>query len=456
MTPTRKHNSSGPSRHSCDNPEKGYTCEPKISRYWGQYSPYYSVASDINRDVPNDCKITFAQALYRHGARGPTSNKIVGYNSTITKLQASFDDPFEGIYAFLNEYEFTLEPDQLTPFGEQQLVNAGRHFYKRYDHLVGSHSPFVRASGQERVVASARKWISGYKHAGHQNWKSAQLGKPSNPIVVIPEEPGVNNSLNHGVCDAHESGVYSTLGDDAQLQWRNEFVPHIQKRLNQDLPRADLNESDVINLMQLCPFETVNDKDGKPSQFCELFTETEWRQLDYYETLGKYYGWGAGNPLGPTIGVGFANELISRLTGRELNDSTSTNADLDSSRDTFPTGKNSVLFADFSHDNPMTSIFFALNLYSTTASLSNTSMETSEDLKKFSASRVVPFAARAYIEKMQCGKSAKEFVRVLVNDRVVPLPKCEEKGRPGRCKLDAFVKSLSFAQEGGKWEQCFE
>lgn len=57
---------------SCDSVLQGYQCEPEISHYWGQYSPFYSVPSEISADVPRGCSVTFAQVLSRHGARDPT------------------------------------------------------------------------------------------------------------------------------------------------------------------------------------------------------------------------------------------------------------------------------------------------------------------------------------------------------------------------------------------------
>jgi hypothetical protein len=180
----------------------------------------------------------------------------------------------------------------------------------------------------------------------------------------------------------------------------------------------------------------------------------QWHSYDYYQSLGKYYGYGSGNPLGPTQGVGFVNELIARLTGESVKDSTSTNQTLNSSPSTFPVGGKNVLFADFSHDNDMTGIFSALGLYNTTDPLSKTTIKTITETRGYSASWTVPFASRAYIEKLSCTGEEEELVRVVVNDRVLPLEMCGGDGL-GACKLSAFVESLSFAQQGGHWAQCF-
>ena len=215
--------------------------------------------------------------------------------------------------------------------------------------------------------------------------------------------------------------------------------------------------------MDLCPFNTVADPASAISPFCVLFSSDEWHAYNYYEALDKYYGYGAGNPLGPTQGVGWTNELIARLTGKPVMDSTSTNHTLDSNAATFPLDRK--LYADFSHDNNMMAIMYAMGLYNSTPVLSNKSIIEAEQAGGYSASWTVPFAARVYVEKMICGggewsdwkrgQQSKELVRVLVNDRVIALENCGAD-ELGRCEVAAFVESLSFAVSGGRWAECFD
>lgn len=204
--------------------------------------------------------------------------------------------------------------------------------------------------------------------------------------------------------------------------------------------------------MDLCPFETVATPHGTLAPFCALFSPDEWAQYDYYQTLGKYYGSGPGNPLGPTQGVGFVNELIARLTGEKVVDETSVNHTLDASPATFPLGR--ALYADFGHDNGMTAVFATLGLYDRTPGLKKNRVMTDEEMGGYSARRTVMFAARAVWEKMRCADVEEELVRVVVNGRVVPLQRCGAD-RLGRCGLGAFVESLGFARSGGRWKECY-
>lgn len=392
------------------------------------------------------------QILSRHGARDPTALKSLAYNVLIEALKKRVKS-FHGQYAFLAGYNYTLGADQLTAFGQQEMVNSGIKFYERYRELGKEIVPFVRASGQKRVVDSAANWTQGFHEAFLRDKCHGQDSFPYE-IVVISEEDGTNNTLNNYLCTAFETGPASRIGSEAQHQWVDIFVPPIQERLNSDLPGANFSQADVINFMDLCPFETVASPKGSLSPFCNLFAEDEWHQFDYYQSLGKYYGYGSGNPLGPTRGVGWVNELIARLTHSAVIDSTSTNHTLDDNPATFPVDINHKLFADFSHDNDMTGIMAALGLYNLTSPLPITFIESPDNVEGYSASWTVPFAARVYIEKLQCTGERDELVRVLVNDRVIPLSACGGESN-GFCKLADFISSLAFARSGGHWDQCF-
>lgn len=408
----------------------------------------------MSEDLPTDCVITFAQILSRHGARFPTTSKTIQYNSTIAQLQQNVTT-YTGKYGFLKHYQYNLGANDLTTFGQTQMIESGSKFYARYTSLARKQTPFFRAGSEARVVASAMNFTQGFHDAKSLD-HDAQGAPDRYPydLVVISEDAGQNNSLSHGLCNKFEDDRDSGIGSSAQGEWAAVFMLPIQKRLNRDLPGANFSTRQVLDIMDLCPFETVASTVGKISPFCDLFAEQEWQQYGYYQSLGKWYGYGRGNPLGPTQGVGFTNELIARMTYKPVVDRTSVNHTLDDEQATFPTGPHQTLFADFSHDNDMTGHFAAMGLYNITEQLSNATLQDALVTQGFSAAWTVPFAARAYFEKMKCSSTSEEIVRVLINDRVVPLQGCQADSL-GRCTLNAWVNSLSFARGGGHWDQCF-
>lgn len=433
----------------CDTPEKGFQCQASISHSWGQYSPFFSVPSEIDAAVPRGCDLTFVQILSRHGARDPTAGKTAIYNDTVGRIHelvTAYGPGFE----FIKDYEYTLGSDQLTVFGRQQLINSGIKFYTRYRSLASKSVPFIRASGQDRVVESALNWTQGF-HLSRLADNVSDVFPYE--LVIIPEGKGLNNTLDHGLCTEFEEGAYSSIGYDAQSAWLKNWAPPLTAKLNKNLPGANLTDQDTVYLMDLCPFNTVASPVGTFSPFCALFTEAEWQDYSYHQSVGKWYGYGPGNPLGPTQGVGYANELVARLTGRPVRDRTSTNSTLDSDPATFPLGR--ALYADFSHDNDMTAFLGALGLYNATAPLPTTGPRPDPVASGgYAAAWTVPFAARVYVEKMVCGGEGEELVRVLVNDRVVPLLGCGAD-ELGRCALGEFIESLGFARGGGHWDMCF-
>lgn len=342
------------------------------------------------------------------------------------------------------------------------MIDSGTGFYHRYKHLIqnSSKTPFIRSSGQKRVVDSARKFIEGYQLAQADDGPTSPSPSPHHPKinVIINEGPGSNDSLNHGTCPRFES---CKLGEYAELNFTSlAFAPPIRRRLESDIPGISLTDKDIIYLMDLCPFETValsrTERDLSP--FCSLFSPTEWRGYNYAKSLEKYYSFGDGNPLGPTQGVGFVNELIARLTRSPVRDSTSTNKTLDNDPVTFPVDRS--LYADFSHDNPMLAVMFALRAFEgMEEELKWDRVMGVEETAGFSAAWTVPFGARLVVEGMRCGETGesgggddREMVRVLVNDRVAGL-KCSDG--LGRCRVDEFVEGLEFARDGGLWDDCF-
>lgn len=230
----------------------------------------------------------------------------------------------------------------------------------------------------------------------------------------------------------------------------------IAARLNTLIPGANLTEAQVSDLMDLCPFTTLaSPKPSVLSPFCHLFAAKEWPIYDTVKTLEKYFSYSAGNELGPTQGVGWVNELIARLTNQKVKDHTSVNHTLDSDPATFPLDR--ALYADFSHDNDMTSIFSAMGLYNSSntrsSSVSATFKRSEVDVAGFKASESVPFAGRAVVEKMTC--AGEEMVRVVVNGKVMPLEQCGGDTL-GRCTLGRFIENLAFASQGGHWDECLK
>lgn len=120
----------------------------------------------------------------------PTASKSKVYNATIEKIHTNVRN-YSSDFAFLAEYKYTLGADQLTTFGEQELVNSGIKFYYRYRSLARSLTPFFRSAGEDRVVESAENFTQGF-HAAKTADKRRDAAYPC-PLLAIPEGDGSNN-----------------------------------------------------------------------------------------------------------------------------------------------------------------------------------------------------------------------------------------------------------------------
>ncbi|KAI0682711.1 phytase [Cytidiella melzeri] len=419
---------------------------------WAQYSPYFARA--VYKEPPSGCQIDQVNILQRHGARFPTSGAATKIQAALAKLQTvtNFTD---SRLDFVKSFTFNLGTDDLVKFGADQSFDAGQEAFLRYSKLFdGNDIPFVRSDVSARVVASANNWTAGFAFAS-QNVFQPHLA------VILGIGASTNDTLDDSQCpDAGDS-------TEQVSAWEAVYATPIANRLNTAAPGANLTTTDVFNLISLCPFDTIFN--FKKSPWCTLFEQfpTALPGFAYDGDLNKFYGTGYGQPLGPVQGVGYINELLSRLTHSPVRDSTQTNRTLDSSPLTFPLTRS--LYADFTHDDEIAAIVSAIGLFRQPRPLDPTNPGP-DSSRTWKASTIVPFSGRVVVERLVCTvtartgpgvlglrkKSVEGKVRVLVQDEVQHLEFCEAD-EDGVCTLDAFVESQSFAREDGdgEFQECF-
>ncbi|KAI9446252.1 phytase [Lactarius indigo] len=411
-----------------------------LMRTWAQYAPYIPAAKYV--PPPPTCTISQVHVLQRHGTRWPTSNAAAKCKSAVNKLKR-VKDYEEDYLLFLKNFTWDLGENDLLPLGAEQSFDAGITAFHRYAHIVSNDNPpFVRAASSTRVVDSATNWTAGFNVASHNAIKA-------NVDLILPESG--NLTLDDNMCPSAGDG------DAESGRWLATYAPPITRRLNLAAPGADLTDKDTYNLMSLCAFHSQAIKG--PSPFCGLFTLEEFRGFEYFGDVDKFYDNGHGGNLGRVRGVGYVNELLARLTGKPVQDNTQTNRTLDASPETFPLDR--TLYADFSHDNTMVSIYSALGLFRQYL-LPGQKLDPGDPspLRTWVLSKMVPFGGRMVVERLECAREvplpAVTFVRVLVNDAVQPLEFCGGVG--GLCELHAFAESQWYARHDGDgdFERCFD
>ncbi|KAH7107819.1 phytase [Auriculariales sp. MPI-PUGE-AT-0066] len=412
---------------------------------WGAYSPYQPQAQ---YSVPAGCQVKMANVIQRHGARYPTEGATERIQKGIASMQAvpAWSEP---LFEFIPAYRYHMGINDQVPFGARQSFDSGVEAARRYEKLG---RPFVRASDSERVISSATNWTAGYVH----------IAEGSLPDILIVDEKQ-NTTLDDSMCpfaagaEAQKSAWASSIAQATINRLRTAALPPSSLMMDPD---------DLLNLMSLCPFETLGsskfdtpERHEHTSPWCGLWTKEDIQKFEYWMDLDKYYGTGYGNALGPVQGIGYIAELLARLTRTpvakwDANGRTSVNHTLDDDARTFPLDHS--LYVDFSHDNQIIPIISALGILQPEQPLNTTKMDTT---RSWVVSSIVPFSGRLVIELLECGGDAgrAQQVRAIINDAVMQLPKpCRNNPRDGLCDLDDFIKSQGFAVGGAQkeWIQC--
>ncbi|KAG9103772.1 hypothetical protein FRC06_008090 [Ceratobasidium sp. 370] len=427
-----------------------YKLDPDIANNLGAYSARYVVPSDISSGVPRGCDVTMINILQRHGARYPTQDAGVAINAALAKTKTA-QNITDTSLKFVPDFNYSFIAEQLVPFGRNQSYISGQIIAKKYATLGASK--FIRTAEKDRIVESSRWWRQGFEGGAFD----VSVSSLPQPDLILDT---VNNTLDISTCTAAEE-LNPEPGDIAKLKWISNFAPPITQRLNKLLPGANLNDNDTVSLMSLCGFDTAA-KDGTASPWCGVFTKSEFKSYEYSVDLEKYYSKSYGSAYAPSEGAGWVNELLARLTNTPVHDNTTTNSTLDTNTVTFPIGRLAPrIFADFSSDNNIAMILSATGILRDRADLPVTG--PAPPSRQFYVSKIVPFAGSTVVEKITCpatsaSLNAGDYVRVLVNDAVIPLnfPACGGLGATsGICTLSGFVKSQAFARTGGNWTSCF-
>ncbi|WWC58080.1 uncharacterized protein I303_100615 [Kwoniella dejecticola CBS 10117] len=452
-------------------------------RNQGPYSPFKPLGpGGGNKGLPKGCELSQVTILHRHAARYPTAGagqcilsalrKIDNREVTMPRRHPEFSFLFKEDLK-LKDWRF----DELMDQGRKQSWLSGRALKQQYGQFLrhAAEGIFTRSSGGGRVVETAGYWLEGFRGDRFKLKDSSILPQVD---VVIPEGEEYNNTLSVHSCPAFQN----LDPKPSQLKFTDLsplFEPALN-RLNTVLrPRPALEMDDLVCLADMCGYDSQSrGVDWQEwSKWCGIFTKAEWEIFGHAKDLKRWYDLGENSQYGPTMGAGYVNELLARLTDSEVIDNTTTNHTLDGDERTFPRG-GKRFFVDFGHDNEMLETIAALGLLPQHRPLPTTSVPPK---RTYILSRIVPFGARIAFERVSCkmgnwepdpeaGENADEpdrgndgkrdYIRILINDKIESSshPSCEFSGLAnfGLCELDSFVDSQLFSRELVDWSICYE
>ncbi|KAJ7766187.1 phosphoglycerate mutase-like protein [Mycena metata] len=418
---------------------------------WGNLSPFQSNNNlglpNSSPKVPDGCSVTQVHLLHRHGARYPTSGSApgtpAGFAAALHAVASTGNLSASGPLAFLNTWTYKLGAEILTPFGRAQLFELGVGFRVKYGDLLKGFAdlPVWRTTSEERMVDSALHFAAGF--FGVQEYQNDY-----HQLIEI-EELGFNSTLAPYEQCPNANNIIAATGANFTNQWAEIYLADAQKRLSPHLKGLTLNTVLLFAMQQTCAYETVA---LGYSAFCDLFTEEEWKGYEYSIDLSFWYNNGPGNPAVAAQGIGWVQELASRLSQTRITEfATTVNSTIVGSNVTFPLSQ--PIFVDATHDTVISAIVVAMNFTSLAATgpLPATHIPAN---RSYVVNQISPFASNMVGQVLSCpsdvspsasnSTTTPTHIRWLLNDAVVPLTGiagCTHNA-DGLCDFDAFVKGM--------------
>lgn len=435
-----------------------------MKQNWGSYSPYFDSgvpfdgitrkSQDGDHTHTQTCQLKQVHVLHRHGDRYPTSGVSSRMQKVATRLANATEHGLPENLVWLKRWKYLLGEELLVSGGRGALFESGAEFWGSHGRLLygegenkwlpklnvwpngtARRPPVLRATTQSRIKESMRSWAAGFfgLDAEINEWYDS---------VLIPEATGTNNSLaSYYSCpNSDKPGAHS---DKKRAKiWINTYLADAATRIQKFIPTyGDVSPEEALEMQNLCVFETAA---FGASGFCGWFTEQEWRGYEYLADL-KFYGDSAsGSAVGPTMGYPWLTELWARLAGEHISGpNNGVNVPLDLDDSSFPLHQ--PFYADFTHDSVIVNVLSALQFSFTKIELPAHKIRVP---RQFIVSRLTPFAARLYVEVLDCGEGGNqgEYIRLKLNDRVLPLGElkyCEDSDS-GLCTRKAFMKTLEW------------
>ncbi|PWN34218.1 phosphoglycerate mutase-like protein [Meira miltonrushii] len=425
-------NGTAPCNNGSDNITSSST---PIAQLWGNTSPYFPSPifpkTQKYRQIDEQCTIEKVIIIHRHGSRYPTSSPTEGapyFGQLIANATAAKNLSVSGPLAFLSNWTYKLGAELLVPQGAQEEFNSGiKHYYDYgalYNETKNLAKPVIRTTSESRMLESAQYWTAGFFGLNAPNMIDLQ---------VILEGDGFNNTL--APYDTCNNSNTITVGDTYLTPvWEKIYLKDAAARLQKYVQSGfNVTTKEAYGMQSLCAYETVG---LGYSQFCELFTEEEWKGFEYFLDLQFQGDYGFMSPNGKAQGIGLAQDILARLTNSTVP------ADQVTTQNTtiLPVPNNQTIYADFTHDDNVLSTLTALNF--TQVAGEYLPANSMDERRTFVLSHITPFAARLVFEIASCKGSDEKIIRTILNDALVPMD--EGQGCAGHangtCNLNDFIK----------------
>uniref|UniRef100_K3W7E0 Acid phosphatase n=1 Tax=Globisporangium ultimum (strain ATCC 200006 / CBS 805.95 / DAOM BR144) TaxID=431595 RepID=K3W7E0_GLOUD len=382
--------------------------------------------------LPAQCSVDQVHIVGRHATRYPSTNSYNGLkrigDKVQQKLQANVSilAPELEFLKTWNLDEMITDPahqiENLTALGLTEAYDFGASVRKKYAHLYQQDAT-VWSGSVERVQLTAKSFMQGLfgQEAVENHYANLITSNSSDKTIAA------NTLTPIDTCTNFPKG----LGSPQQSAFQNTWVPQALARLEKLWPGFEFIADDLMGMMDLCVYEMAL-RSKSERRFCKIFTDDEWQSYDYFRDLSYYYDSGYGNPRARTAAYPYV-AAVARLLAQPK------------------TASCQKIYAAFSHDTQLSIFLTAFGVNEDATPLSSSAVNLA---RKTRASRSLLMGARLVTERINCG-SEGSFVRLTVNDAVVPFDDC--KDGPGlSCSLEKYLirlKSIE-AKAGDFMTQC--
>ncbi|EXJ82244.1 hypothetical protein A1O3_06057 [Capronia epimyces CBS 606.96] len=388
-----------------------------VLKHTGGIGPYSDrVGYGIDPNPPAGCAVDQVIMLMRHGERYPDATTAAGIKAALGKVYGAGISSWQGDLAFLDDWtSYLADPGLLEqetfsgPYsGLLHAFRRGSEYRARYGHLWNGESIVpIFAGGYERVVETARYFGQGF--FGYNYSTNAAL-----------------NIISENYTQGADSLTPTCLPDTGLLAcfYTTRTFPQFEvaaQRFNSQNPGLNLNSSDIVSLMSTATFELQ----ARPhSPWINAFTLDEWVAFGYVQSLSYYYCSGPGDHYQVAVGQVFANASLALFEAGPEHLSMSWN---------------------FAHDAYITPVLAALGLDVPSSPLPNNTIPFPNP---YNAADMVPMGGHLVLERLTCNatamSSAGTFVRAVINEAVVPWPKCQS-GPGFSCPFSNFTAIVNAA-----------
>ncbi|KAH0842003.1 3-phytase B [Fonsecaea pedrosoi] len=395
-----------------------FTDSYNILKHVGAIGPYSDrVGYGIDPNPPQGCAVDQVVMLMRHGERYPDTTTHGRIKAVLDKLDAAGVSQWSGDLAFLDDWTFYIdEPGFLEqetfsgPYsGLLHALRQGTEYRARYGHLWDGESVVpIFAGDYERVIETARYFGMGF--FGYNYSTNAAIN-------IISENATRGADSLTPSCPADKSLLACFYAQRTLPQFNVAAA-----RLNAQNPGLNLNSSDVVPLMSIATYEL---QARSYSPWVDAFTLDEWIAFGYVQDLTYYYCSGPGNPYSIAIGQVFANASLALLEAGP---------------------SHGTMWWNFAHDANITPVVAALGLDVPSSPLPN---DTVPFPNPYRVTDIVPMGGHLVLERLSCNATAAPtsqgiYVRALINEAVVPWPKCQS-GPGFSCPLPDYADMVARA-----------